>query len=400
MWINRDLSARLLELSHHFPAVLLTGARQTGKTSLLQHVFPTASFVSLDLPSAAQYAEEASEDFLGSYPQPIILDEIQYAPRIFRYLKKAIDEERHRMGRFLMTGSQKFTLMESLTESLSGRCAILELDTLSSQEIQQASLAPPVSLPHFLWRGGFPELYRNPNLKAPDFYASYIATYLERDVRLSLRVGSLRDFERFLRACALRSGQLLNLTDLARDIGIAGTTARDWLSVLEASNQLILLEPYFGNVTKRLIKTPKLYLRDTGLLCFLLGLDSPVALERSPFVGSVWETFVLNQLLRARTAKGSSAQIFFWRDVHGVEVDFIIEHQGVLRLIEAKWTETITDQRLLTSLLKVARLLGDRAAKEHWVVCRTPYAHLVQSAPAVKLVNGYAVDDWLPIVPS
>jgi predicted AAA+ superfamily ATPase len=356
--------------------------------------------VSLDLPSIAQYAEDAPEDFLNRYPQPTILDEIQYAPKIFRYLKRTIDEDRHRMGRFLMTGSQKFSLMESLTESLSGRCAILELDTLSSREVRHSSVHPPTPLARFLWRGGFPELYRNPELKTQDFYASYIATYLERDVRLSLRVGSLRDFERFLRACALRSGQLLNLTDLARDIGIAGTTARDWLSVLEASNQLILLEPYFGNVAKRLIKTPKLYLRDTGLLCFLLGLDSPAALERSPFIGSVWETFVLNQLLRAKTATGSSAGIFFWRDAHGVEVDFLIEHEGALRLIEAKWTETIADQRLLAPLLKVARLLGDRAAKEHWVVCRTPHAHRLRAAPAVKLVNGYAVDDWLPIVPS
>jgi hypothetical protein len=396
MWIDRDLSTRLLELSRHFPAVLLTGARQTGKTSLLRHIFPAASFVSLDLPSAAQYAEEAPEDFLNQYPQPVILDEIQYAPKIFRHLKKMIDEDRHRMGRFLMTGSQKFSLMESLTESLPGRCAILELDTLSSREIRCSSIHPPTPLSHFLWRGGFPELYRNPDLKTQDFYASYIATYLERDVRLSLRVGSLRDFERFLRACALRSGQLLNLTDLARDIGIAGTTARDWLSVLEASNQLILLEPYFGNVTKRLIKTPKLYLRDTGLLCFLLGLDSPAALERSPFIGSVWETFVLNQLTRAKIAKGSSAQIFFWRDAHGVEVDFIIEHQGALRLIEAKWTETITDERTINSLLKVARLLGDRAAKEHWVVCRAAYSHHLSTHAEIALLNGYEIDDWLP----
>ena len=190
---------------------------------------------------------------------------------------------------------------------------MIELDTLSATEVQGTELSPPVSLPHFLWRGGFPELYRNALLSPQVFYSSYIATYLERDVRLLLRIGSLRDFERFLRACALRSGQLLNLTDLARDIGIAGTTAREWLSVLEASNQIVLLEPYFGNVAKRLIKTPKLYLRDTGLLCFLLGLDSPEAVERSPFIGALWETFVLNQLIRTKKLRALRRRFFLAR---------------------------------------------------------------------------------------
>ncbi len=186
------------------------------------------------------------------------------------------------------------------------------------------------------------------------------------------------------------------MTDLARDIGIAGTTAREWLSVLEASNQIVLLEPYFGNVAKRLIKTPKLYLRDTGLLCFLLGLDSPEAVERSPFIGALWETFVLNQLIRAKAAQGSAAQIFFWRDAHGTEVDFVIEHQGFVRLIEAKWAETMSDERAVASLRKVVKLLGHRATREHWIVCRTPYPHHLSSHPEIKLVNGYTTTEWLP----
>lgn len=396
MWIERSLSVHILGLTQNFPAVLLTGARQTGKTALLTRLFPQATFVSLDLPSAAQYAEEAPEKFLDQYSQPLILDEIQYAASIFRYLKRAIDERRHEMGRFLMTGSQKFSLMQSVSESLSGRCAVVELDTLSSAEVRHAPLDSPIELVHFLWRGGFPELYRNPQLRTADFYSSYIATYLERDVRLLLRVGNLRDFERFLRACALRSGQLLNLTDLARDIGIAGSTAKDWLSVLAASNQIALLEPYFGNVAKRLIKTPKLYLRDTGLLCFLLGLDSPEAVERSPFIGAIWETFVFNQLVRAKAIKNSSASIFFWRDAHGTEVDFAVEHQGFVRLLEAKWRETLPDPRSVSSLRKVARLLGQRAAAEHWIVCRTPYPHRLSGHDDITLVNGYTLEDWLP----
>ena len=213
-------------------------------------------------------------------------------------------------------------------------------------------------------------------------------------MRLALKVGSLRDFERFLRACALRSGQLLNLTDLARDVGVAATTARDWLSVLEASSQLMLLEPYFNNPTRRLIKTPKLYFRDTGLLCFLLGLESPAALASSLLSGAVWETFVLGQILRARAATGSAGQVFFWRDAHGTEVDFLVEQNGRVRLIEAKWTEVAGDTRYLKPLLTVRDLLGDRALPEHWIACRTPHSHTLARVPGVRWINAFSFEEW------
>ena len=395
LWIERSLAPRLVQLSRQFPALLVTGARQTGKTSLLQRTFSKAAFVSLDLPSAAHQADENAEEFLGGEREPLILDEVQYAPRLFRHLKVAIDKDRHRMGRFLMTGSQKFPLMRSLSESLAGRCAVVELDTLSSHELLTTlgPKTPPAS--HLMWRGGFPELYRNPGLNARAFYSSYVATYLERDVRSSLRIGSLRDFERFLRACALRSGQLLNLAELARDIGIAGTTARDWISVLEASNQLLLLEPYFSNAGKRMIKTPKLYLRDTGLLCFLLGFDSPAALERSPAVGAIWETFVVGQILRAVSVSGSAAAVYFWRDAQGTEVDFVIEHEGQLRLIEAKWSEEPRDTKALATIDKVRGHLGKRAAPEHWIACRTPRSHQVPGAGWARLVNAVVFKEWV-----
>lgn len=232
------------------------------------------------------------------------------------------------------------------------------------------------------------------------FYSSFTATYLERDVRLALRVGNLRDFERFLRACALRSGRLLNLTELARDVGIAGSTAREWLSVLEASSQILLLEPYFNNPTRRLIKTPKLYFRDTGLLCFLLGVEGPEALAGSPLLGAVWETFVLGQMLRERDARGSAAQLFFWRDAHGVEVDFVIEQNGRVRLVEAKWAETLTDSRALRSLLAVRDLFGERAAAEHWVACRAPHSHLAPGTSEVRLIDAITFTDWFGTHPS
>lgn len=177
-------------------------------------------------------------------------------------------------------------------------------------------------------------------------------------------------------------------------MGIAGTTARDWLSVLEASSQVVLLEPYFNNPTRRLIKTPKLYFRDTGLLCFLLGLESPGALAASPLSGAVWETFVLGQILRARAAAGSAAQVFFWRDAHGIEVDFLIEQNARVRLIEAKWAEVLGDTRSLKPLLAVRDLLADRVAPEHWVACRTRNPHAPVGIPGVRLINAASFEGW------
>lgn len=396
MWYDRDIGARIRRLAGQFPALVLTGARQTGKTALLRHLFPAASFVSLDLPSAAHQADTAGDEFLRAQPEPLIVDEIQYAPGLFRQLKLLIDADRHRMGRFLMTGSQRFQLMKSVSESLAGRCAILELDTLSVSEVR-AELGKKTPGPaEMLWRGGYPELHRAPDLDPRDFFTGYVATYLERDVRQSLRIASLRDFERFVRACALRGGQLLNLAELARDVAIAGSTARDWLSVLEASGQVVLLEPWFNNAGKRLIKTPKLYFRDTGLMCFLLGLDSPAALERSPFLGAVWETFLLGQMLRAKQAGGTAANFYFWRDTHGTEVDFVIEHAGRLRLVEAKWAANVTDDRTAAPLLKVRAQLGRKAADEHWILCRTPRSHRLPQEPAVRVLNGYEFNGWFP----
>jgi predicted AAA+ superfamily ATPase len=392
MWIDRRLTERVLSAARQFPALVVTGGRQTGKTTLLRHLFPAASFASLDLPSAAYQADERGEEFLRSYQEPVILDEVQYAPGLFRHLKVAIDARRSQRGRFLMTGSQRFPLMHA--ESLAGRCAVLELDTLASTEILHAFPGEAIAPEEILWRGGYPELWRDREVEPRLFYSSFGATYLERDVRLALRVGSLRDFERFLRACALRSGQLLNLAELARDVGIAGTTAREWLSVLEASSQVVLLEPYFNNPTRRLIKTPKLYFRDTGLLCFLLGLETPAALASSALAGPIWETFVLGQILRARTAAGSAGQVYFWRDAHGTEVDFLIEQNGRVRLIEAKWLETLADVRGLRPLLQVRDLFGKRAAPEHWIACRTPHPHSAAGAPGVRLINAVVFDGW------
>jgi predicted AAA+ superfamily ATPase len=386
MWIPRDVESRVRRSARTRPALVLTGARQTGKTSTLRRLFPKHSFVSLDLPTEAEQAEKDPETFLRRHRVPAIIDEVQYAPSLFRHLKVAVDAKRSINGQFLLTGSQKFTLMKGVAESLAGRADIIELETLSLAEIQAA--LPKVGLETAIVRGGFPELHARPEIDAVAFYNSYLATYLERDVRSLANVGSLRDFERFLRACALRSANLLNKADLARDVGIAPSTANQWLSVLQASGQVVLLEPWFSNRTKSIIKSPKLYLADTGLLCALLNIRSEEALRQSPAAGAVWETFVFAQLRHRERRAGSAGSLFFWRD-RTREVDFVVDVGGRLELFEAKWTELpgVSDT---VNLEFVRRVVGKRRVIGGAVVCRArhrfPLAEGFQALPPGELL--------------
>lgn len=348
--------------------VVLTGARQTGKTSTLLRLFPNHGFVSLDLPTEAEQAEKEPHRFLSRHPAPVIIDEVQYAPGLFRHLKSAVDASRDRNGQFLLTGSQKFTLMKSVSESLAGRADIVELETLSLSEIRAA--LPQTALEATIVRGGFPELQANRDIDHVAFYNSYLATYLERDVRSLANVGNLRDFERFLRACALRSANLLNKADLARDIGIAPSTANHWLSVLEASGQVVLLEPWFSNRTKSIVKSPKLYLADTGLLCALLNIHSVDALRQSPAAGAIWESFVFAQLRGRERRAGHAGSLFFWRD-RTREVDFVVDIGGRLELFEAKWTELPVESDAV-NLDFVRKVVGKSRVAGGAVVSRTP----------------------------
>jgi predicted AAA+ superfamily ATPase len=368
MWIARDVEAHLKRSARTRPVIVLTGARQTGKTSTFLHLFPDYAFVSLDLPTEAEQAEKEPDRFLQRHPPPVIIDEVQYAPGLFRHLKVAVDADRKRNGQFLLTGSQKFALMKNVSESLAGRADIVELETLSFAEIRKA--LPDAALDTAIVRGGFPELYANPEIDAVAFYNSYLATYLERDVRALANVGSLRDFERFLRACALRSANLLNKADLARDVGIAPSTANQWLSMLEASGQVALLEPWFSNRTKSIVKSPKLYMADAGLLCALLNIRSEEALRQSPSAGAVWETFVFAQLRERERRAGRSGGLFFWRD-RTREVDFVVDVGGRLELFEAKWTE-IPDIGDTVNLEFVRNVIGKSRVTGGGVISRTP----------------------------
>ena len=370
MWIERAVESRLERSARTRPVIVLTGARQTGKTSTLLRLFPSHSFVSLDLPTEAEQAEKEPRSFLQRHPAPVIIDEVQYAPGLFRHLKAEVDAHRTRNGQFLLTGSQKFTLMKNVSDSLAGRADIIELETLSFAEIHAA--LPQIGVETAILRGGFPELYANTDIDLIPFYNSYLATYLERDVRALTNVGNLRDFERFVRACALRSANLLNKADLARDVGISPSTANHWLSMLEASGQVVLLEPWFSNRTKSIVKSPKLYFADTGLLCALLNIRTEEALRQSPALGAIWETFVFAQLRDRERRAGREGGLFFWRDRTRV-VDFVIDSGGRLELFEAKWTE-LPDAGDTVNLDFVRNVVGTSRVTGGAVVARPPNA--------------------------
>ncbi|MBI2603139.1 MAG: ATP-binding protein [Deltaproteobacteria bacterium] len=336
-FIDRKITDQLQEAVRHFPALVLTGARQTGKTTLLRKLYPHFQYVSLDRPLVAEQAERDPESFLRANPPPLIVDEVQYAPSLFRFLKIQIDEKRESKGQFILTGSQKFTLMKGVTESLAGRVAVMELEGLSVLELPGKNLER--DYPSLMTRGGFPELWVEPAPPPPLFFDSYIATYLERDVKQILAVGDLRDFERFLRACALRTAQQLNKSDLAREVGVSVPTIGSWLSVLEALGQIVLLEPWFGNVSKRLVKAPKLYMSETSLACRLCGVDAS-NLETSPLVGPLWETFVFAELRKQLAFKGHRPKLWYYRDQAQWELDFIWEQGHLLSFFECKWTSS------------------------------------------------------------
>jgi uncharacterized protein len=388
MWVPRLIEGLLSTRAAQRPVVVLTGARQTGKTSLVRRTFGSYEYVSLDLPSEAEQAEHDPASFLDRHQAPLIVDEVQYAPGLFRHLKATVDRHRGTNGQYILTGSQKLVLMKAVSESLAGRADILELETLSWLEVRAAFST--MSVMELVARGGFPELYEKPELDAQAFHRSYLATYLERDLRQVLQVSSLRDFERFVRACALRSGQLLNRADLARDVGISGSTAAAWLGVLQASGQVVLLEPWFSNRTKSLVKSPKLYLADTGLCCFLAGIRSLADLRESPMAGALWETLVFGELRRLQVNRRGGWDLHFWRD-RSKEVDFLFHRGGVFDLADAKWTE-LPAAKDSVALEQVAAEIGK--VKRAALICRAanpyPITKQVQALPLEALPEDWA----------
>ena len=388
---------RLRRLAAAFPVLILTGARQTGKTALLKRLFAEHHYVSLDLQLLAEQAEEAPASFLQDHPAPVVIDEVQYAPGLFRHLKVVVDSARSRRGQFILTGSQKFPLMRGVSDSLAGRCAVAELPGLCVDEMRHAGWRQePAAAAEMLVRGGFPELWADRTIPAREFYQSYVSTYLERDLRQIVNVGSLRDFERFLRACAVRAGQLLNKSSIARDVGISQTTVGQWLSALEAGNQVTLLEPFFANLGKRLVKSPKLYFNDTGLLCFLLGIGAD-DLGRSPLTGAIWENFVCAELRTRLRLTRPEWSLWFYRDQQNREADFLIQGPYErIRLLDAKWAET-AHRSAFAALDAVAAVLSNASGIGHVDVGLVGRMAATRRLGATRTaVSGFAIADFLP----
>jgi predicted AAA+ superfamily ATPase len=359
--IKRTLAAQMEALLRLYPIVAVTGPRQSGKTTLLVNWFRDYQYVSLENPDVRSFAVHDPNGFLELYSGRVIFDEVQRAPQLFSYLQSRVDQSGE-MGQFILSGSQNYSLMSSITQSLAGRVALFRLLPLDFSELKNAGQLPD-DYAEILLRGNYPALYQRP-IPPSDFYANYTETYLERDVSELLKIKDLASFKTFLRLCAGRAGQILNLSELARDAALSVPTVRAWLSVLESSYIVYQLPPYFRNFNKRLVKSPKLYFYDTGLLCFLLGIKSKEQLALVEQKGAIFENFIINEFVRQNFHQNLHREFYFWRSSNGLEVDLLIGGDSpTFDLIEIKATKTIV-QKMFSNLDEVGEmadnLLGNK----------------------------------------
>lgn len=337
--INREATHTLTGLASGFPVVTVTGPRQSGKTTLVRSFFADKPYISLEELDHREYANDDPRGFLATYPDGAVLDEVQHCPGLFSYLQGIVDSDK-RCGLFILTGSQQFGLLSNITQSLAGRAGFLHLLPFTLNELEAAGRKTG-SLDSILFSGFYPPLYDR-DVRPSAWHANYILTYLERDVRQMINVRDLATFQRFLKMCAARNGQLLNLSALANDCGITHNTARAWISVLEASYIVFLLKPHHRNFGKRLVKMPKLYFYDTGLASYLLGIQDVDQLSIHPMRGPLFEAFIVAELLKSRYNRGLASNLYFWRDNIGNEIDLIIEAGEKLLPLEIKSGQTVT----------------------------------------------------------
>jgi predicted AAA+ superfamily ATPase len=338
--IPRIAEKTLRRYAKGFPVICITGPRQSGKTTLAKLAFPRKNYLSLEDPDIALLARSDPRGFLETWPDGLILDEAQYVPELFKYIKTMVDKK-PKPGMYIITGSQQFNLMEKVTESLAGRAAFLTLLPFSIAELESAELCEEEPFEVML-KGLYPPLYDR-DISAGDFYSAYITSYVERDIRQLVNVKDLSAFQKFIKFCAARTGGILNLTSLATDCGITHNTAGAWLSALEISGLIFLLRPYFNNFGKRLIKSPKLYFTDPGLVCRLLGIQTTEQLFLNPLRGGLFESFIIAELVKNRLNQGHNPGIWFWRDNTGMEIDCLIEENNKLLAIEIKSGKTFSE---------------------------------------------------------
>jgi len=343
-YIRRELERQLARAARGFPALILTGPRRAGKTTLLRRLYPGASYFLLEDPDVVARLRADPQGFLDAVRTPAILDEVQNVPEVLAYVRSRVDREPRRAGQWLLTGSQDAPLMRGVSESMAGRAAVLQLLPLSARE------SPRVTLLH----GGYPEAVARP-ADARLWFSSYLQTYLERDVRAITAVRDLATFRRFLALLATRHGQVLNRSALAAPVGVSVPTISQWLGVLETTAQILIVPPFYENLGKRLIKSPKIYVSDSGLACHLLGIDTAAELAKSPFLGALFEGFIASEIVKSQANAGGRRELYHFRDEQGLEVDFIVPGRGgSISLVECKAAQTVTP----TMAAAMARLAG------------------------------------------
>ena len=354
MYINRTLEKHIKQLSNQFKVILVTGARQVGKSTLLKHCDPERNYVTLDDYRARELALNDPELFLQRYKAPLIIDEIQYAPSILSYIKIAVDNS-DKKGQYWLTGSQQFHMMKNVTESLAGRVAIVDLKGLSLKELDGLEQAPFIptadnienmrksskyhdltDIYERIWRGSYPEVNTNTDTDWETFYKSYLRTYIERDIKDLNAVKNEMDFIKFLKVLAARTGQMLDYTDISKEVGVSSPTIKSWVSILVSSNIVYLLQPYFSNINKRIVKTPKIYFMDTGLCSYLTNWDNSQVLESGAMSGAIFETYVVSEIIKSYAHNIKEPNIYYYRDKDKREIDVIIERNGKLYPIEIK----------------------------------------------------------------